>query len=102
MTRAAISMDNSFVVSAPSRAQADGKDMIRVTVLVLNTEGLGVFGKNVSISYNPQVKMSVVQASTDSAGKAIFDMSSSVAGDYYLDVHIDQLVMPQKAHLQFY
>jgi hypothetical protein len=102
MTRVDISTDNSFVVSAPSRAQADGKDKIRVTVLVLNTEGLGIFGKNVSIAFNPQVTMSVIQAATDSTGKAIFDMSSTVPGDYYLDVHVDQIVLPQKAHLQFY
>jgi hypothetical protein len=102
MTRVDISTDNSFVVSAPSRAQADGKDKIRVTVLVLNTEGLGIFGKNVSLAFNPQVTMNVIQAATDSTGKAIFDMSSTVPGDYYLDVHVDQIVLPQKAHLQFY
>ena len=102
MVKSDISLENSFVVCTPSRAQVDGKDKIRVTVLLLNTEGLGVLGKNVSLSYNPQLTTSVVQAATDSTGKAIFDMSSNTVGDYYLDVHIDQLILPQKAHLQFY
>ena len=102
MVKTDISVDNSYVFTNPLKAQSDGKDKIRITVFILNGQGLGVLGKNVTMNTNENLKFDVIQQSTDSTGKALFDVSSTVPGEYYLDVSIDQVKLPQKARLTFY
>jgi len=102
MTRVDISVDNSYVFTNPLKASADGKEKIRVTVFVLNSQGLGVFGKKVTVGIDPRLVVDAIQQNTDSAGKAIFDFSTTSPGEYYLEVSIDELKLPQKARLSFY
>ena len=102
MTRVDISVDNSYIFTNPLKAAADGKEKMRVTVFVLNSQGLGVFGKKVTMGTDPRVIVDNVQQNTDSSGKALFDFSSSSPGEYYLEVSIDELKLPQKARLSFY
>jgi hypothetical protein len=97
-----ISVDNSYVFTNPLKAASDGKEKIRVTVFVLNSQGLGVFGKKVTLSQDPRLVVTAVQEATDATGKAQFDMSSTTPGEYYLEVGIDDLKLPQKARLSFY
>lgn len=99
---AQFSPDNSYVFMSPLRAKANNDEKIRVTVFVLNSQGLGVQGRVISLSAAPGVTTEAVQGITDGFGKAYFDISSSRAGEYYLDVHVDQSILPQKAHLSFY
>lgn len=97
------SPENSYVISTPTKAKGDGQQKLRVTVYILNGQGLGVLGKVVFIG-NPDEKNLVfdnVQPNTDSLGKAYFDVSSKTSGDYYLDVKVDGAILPQKAHLLF-
>jgi len=96
------SPDNSYVFMSPLRAKANNDEKIRVTVFVLNSQGLGVQGRIISLSAAPGVTTEAVQGITDGFGKAYFDISSNRAGEYYLDVHVDQSTLPQKAHLSFY
>ena len=102
MTKGDISVDNSYVFTNPLKASADGKEKIRVTIFVLNSQGLGVYGKKVSMGIDPRLVVNSVQQHTDSTGKAIFDFSSASPGEYYLEVSIDELKLPQKARLSFY
>lgn len=102
MIKGDISTDNSYVFTNPLKAQSGGKEKIRVTVFILNSQGLGVLGKNVSLSFDSHLTFDAVQSTTDSTGKALFDIISSTAGDYYLDVSVDTLKLPQKARLSFY
>lgn len=101
VARVDISADNSYVFSNPLKALADGKEKIRVSVFVLNSQGLGVFGKKVSLTPNAQVVVDPVQPTTDSTGKAMFDYTSTVSGEYYLDVSVDEITLPQKVRLSF-
>lgn len=101
MNQVAISVDNSYVFVAPLVAKADGQQKQRVTVFVLNSQGLGVYAKKVNLTVNPSVLMTPVQPTTDQTGKAVFDYSSTLPGDYYLEVQIDEVTLPQKVHLSF-
>jgi len=101
MNQVSISVDNSYVFVAPLSVKADGQQKERVTVFVLNSQGTGVFGKKVNLTSNPNVTVLSVQPATDQNGKAMFDYSSTLAGDYYLEVQIDEVTLPQKVHLSF-
>ncbi len=98
----AFSVDNSYLFVTPLRSLANGQEKIRVTVFVLNSQGLGVLGKRASLSPNSNLTISAVQEVTDNFGKAVFDVASGKAGEYYLLVTVDGQTLPQKAHLSFY
>ncbi len=102
MTIVDVSAENSYVFMNPLRAQANGTDKIRVTIMVLNGSGLGVMGKKPVIGVDPRLVVDRVQDATDSLGKAIFEFSTTAPGEYYLEVKIDDVVLPQKARLSFY
>ena len=102
MTVVNVSADNSYVFMNPLKAQANGKDKIRVTLMILNGSGVGVLGKKPIITSDPRLVVDKVQEATDTLGKAVFEYSTTVPGEYYLEVKIDDIVLPQKAHLSFY
>jgi len=102
VSSASFSVDNSYLFVTPLRALANGKEKIRLTVFVLNNQGLGVLGKEVFISRDPALSVDIVQGQTDNFGKAVFDITSSKPGEYYLEVSVDGQKLPQKAHLSFY
>jgi hypothetical protein len=96
------SPDNSYVFSTPLRAKADGSEKIRTTVFILNNQGLGVEKMTVLFNNTSNLSITVVQGITDSFGKAIFDISSTSAGDYYLEFSVNNSPLKQRAHLNFY
>jgi len=102
MTIVDVSAENSYVFINPLSAQANGKDKIRVTIMVLNGSGLGVMGKQPIIAVDPRLVVNPVQITTDSLGKAIFEFSTAAAGEYYLEVKIDETTLLQKAKLSFH
>jgi len=89
------------VFTNPLKAQADGKEKIRVTVFILNSQGLGVLGKSVSIGLDSHLTLDAVQSATDQSGKALFDISTTTPGEYYLEVGVDEFKLPQKTRLTF-
>jgi len=97
------SPDNSYVITVPSKAKGDGLQKIRVTVFILNGQGLGVLGKQVKIATptNSNLVIGNTQPTTDSIGKAYFDVSAGSSGEYYLEVTVDGISLPQKAHVLF-
>ena len=102
MTIVDVSAENSYVFMNPFSAPANGKDKIRVTIMVLNGSGLGVLGKKPIIAVDPRLVVDRVQDTTDSLGKAIFEFSTTTAGEYYLEVKIDETTLLQKAKLSFH
>jgi len=102
MNQTSFSVENSYVFLTPLKAKADGKQRIRVSVFILNSQGLGVIGKKVILGLDPSIKLDAVQETTDSLGKAIFDLSTTNAGEYYLEVSVDETKLTQKTHLAFY
>lgn len=97
-----ISVENSYVFVTPIRSKANNDEKIRLTVFVLNSQGLGVLGQKVTISSDPSLVPEAIQGITDNFGKAIYDISATKAGEYYLDVTVGSQLLPQKAHLSYY
>lgn len=97
-----ISVANSYVFMNPMKAQADGKDKITVTVMILNQNGLGVLGKKPVIGVDPRVTINKVQDTTNSLGEAVFEFSSTTPGDYSCQITVDDQNIPQKSMLSFY
>ncbi len=96
------SIDNSYLFVTPLRARANGQEKIRVTIFVLNNQGLGVMGKKVFLAEDNTLTIETIQGLTDSLGKAYFDVSTTKPGEYYVAVSIDNIALNQKAHLSFY
>ena len=96
------SQENSYVFVSPLRAKADDQEKIRTTVFLLNNQGLGVANTAVAFTINPKLNIEIVQGVTDSYGKAVFDVSSKIPGDFYLEFTANKKPLLQKAHLSFY
>jgi len=96
------SVDNSYVFITPLTAGANGQEKIRLTVFVLNNQGIGVLGKKVFISPDPALSIETIQGLTDNYGKAYFNIASNKAGEYYLEVKVDDTALNQKAHLSYH
>ena len=94
-------IDNSYIFSTPSRARANGQEKIRLTVFILNNQGLGVMGKKIFIGTDPALNIEVIQGLTDSYGKAYFDISSIKPAEYFLEIKVEDTALKGKAHLVF-
>lgn len=91
-----VSISNSYVFSSPIRAKANS-DLIRVTVFILDDQGLGIFDKKVNLrAIDGKLDISEIQSLTDETGKAVFDISSSVVGAYNLEAFTEDTVLSQK------
>jgi cytoskeletal protein RodZ len=101
-TTSFISVDNSFTSTNPLKALANANEKIRLTVYVLNDQGLGVSTKKTSLSANKDLIIDDVQSITDQYGKAIFDISSKTVGEFSIDVYADGKQLKNKATLNFY
>jgi len=102
VSQASFSVDNSYVFITPLRAGATGQEKIRVTVFILNNQGLGVLGKRAQLGQDPSLQIETIQGITDQFGKAVFDVSTTKKGEYYLEVTAEGQKLNQQAHLTFY
>lgn len=102
VSRSAFSVENSYVFASPLRAKAGGLEKIRVTVFVLNNQGLGVMGKNIFVGRTEGLNIETIQGLTDQLGKAVFDITSNKPGEYYLEIKVENVLLPQKVRLSFY
>ena len=101
LSQASFSIDNSYVFSTPSGARANGQEKIRLTVFILNNQGLGVMGKKIFIGTDPALNIEAIQGLTDGYGKAYFDIASTKPGEYFLEIKADDTGLKSKAHLVF-
>lgn len=95
------SAQNSYVFISPLKANADGKEKIRLTVFILDGRGLGISGRKISLKKTENITTEAVQNITDGSGKAVFDVISIKDGDYYLEVMVDAVKSGIRAHLLF-
>ena len=96
-----LSAENSYVFASPLSATANGKEKIRITVFLLDTEGLGVQEKRVYLGQTTALAIQEIQAITDSSGKALFDVSSTKKGEYLVEVGVEKSILPQRARITF-
>ena len=101
VSQASFSIDNSYIFSTPSQARANGQEKIRLTVFILNNQGLGVMGKKIFIGTDLALNIEAIQGLTDSYGKAYFDISATKPAEYFLEIKANDTVLKQKAHLVF-
>lgn len=99
--RVSFSIENSYIFITPLQARANEQEKIRMTVFVLDDQGLGVGGKKVTLVPNEALKIEVIQEITDNYGKSYFDISSGIAGEYLIDVSVDGQSLNQTKKLLF-
>lgn len=95
------SIVNSYVFVSPISANADGVSIIRVTVFLLNDQGLGVAGQRVSLQVSGPVNIAQTEPITDSFGRAIFDLTSSNPGNYTVIAEVTGASLEHRASISF-
>jgi hypothetical protein len=93
--------ENSYIFASPIQAKADGKEKIRITVFLLNSQGLGVGKQQVSIKMPPNIEIETLQSTTDDLGKATFNLSTGIPGKYEISASTPNLNLSQKINLLF-
>lgn len=101
VSSASISVQNSYVFASPVTAVADGVSIIRITVFILNGNGLGVPGSEVSLKYTGSLKVDKTRSVTDNFGRAIFEITSNVPGSYTINAETQGSVLPQGVSVSF-
>ena len=96
-----LSLENSYIFASPLRAKTGG-EKIRITVYVLDSRGLGISERKVTINGGTQLTVAGIQSVTDSQGRATFDLASdSSPGTFIIQAFIDGAPLPQKAIISF-
>lgn len=101
-TLSTVSIDNSFTSTNPLKALANTKEKIRLTVYVLNDQGLGASDRKTTLSTDKNLFVEDVQSVTDQYGKAIFDISTNTRGIFSIDVYVDGKLLKNRATVNFY
>jgi hypothetical protein len=96
-----ISLSNSYIFAAPVKANAGG-DLIRITVFLLDNRGYGVFDKKVILgNNNGPITINNLQSLTDETGKAVFDISSTTTGVFFIEASVDGNLLSQRVKVTF-
>jgi len=96
-----VELANSYLFASPLKAKAGSSERVRVSVYVLDSQGKGVFGRNVILGESDSIRVLPVQPTTDLIGRAVFDVAGSVSGYYVLEAKVDGKVIPQRVGLTF-
>ncbi len=99
-TSRAVELSNSYLFASPLKAKVGG-ERIRITVFILDGQGLGVSGKKVILGKNDKIQTEEVQGTTDDVGKAIFDVYSNSPGVYQIEASVEGKIIPQKVLVTF-
>jgi len=102
------SLANSYIFGSPLLAQANGEDKIRVTAFLLDVKGRGVPDKQTTLNISAKggevstlPQMAVVQPITDEFGRSVFEITSTVPGQFVVVASVDGLEFPQTVTLTF-
>jgi len=95
------SPENSYIFGSPLTAKANSQEKIKVSVFLLNNQGLGIEGKNVELTVDPGVNIERSQPQTDTTGQAIFYLTSSSAGRYQVRAQSEGQSLPQVLTVNF-
>lgn len=100
-TSGTLSYLNSYVFASPISAKADGSSIIRITVILLTTEGTGISGTQVNLRTDKTLTIDAVSSVTDDFGRAIFDVTTTSQGDYTLIAEAQGAPLPQTVSIVF-
>ncbi|HBP51091.1 MAG: hypothetical protein US68_C0001G0077 [Candidatus Shapirobacteria bacterium GW2011_GWE1_38_10] len=93
--------ENSYLFASPIQAKADGIEKVRVTVFLLDSNGLGVSQQTVILKVPPVLQIETIQNITDDLGKATFNLSSPTPGKFEISASTSTLNLSQKINLLF-
>lgn len=96
-----VAIENSYMFASPLSAATGNVEKIRVTVFILDGTGAGVSGKVVSLSGVDLLAVTSVQATTDSMGRAIFDLAAGTDGRYEIGAGVGGSSLSQKVTVTF-
>jgi hypothetical protein len=100
--QSSIVLENSYLFVSPLQAKADNKEKIRLTVFILDGRGLGVPNQIIDLQTSSQISTTEVQKITDDSGKAVFDLSSNVPGQFNISAKTNKGIIPQQVKVVFY
>ena len=90
---------NSYILGQKILAKADGKDTCIVNVFLLDKNGRAVIGKTAEITgIDGVVKMNDI---SDKTGKVVFEVASSIEGQFKLMATVDGVELPQTVTVTF-
>ena len=81
-----VSVPDSYFIGGKLLARADGKDVVTVNAFALDASGKGVSNKNVEVYGKGNELLNGV---TDTDGKATFNITSTVEGQFKLNARIE-------------
>lgn len=93
--------ENSYLFASPIQAQADGLEKIRVTIFLLDSNGLGVSRQEVTLKVPSPIEVETLQSTTDDLGKATFNLFTSFPGKYEISASTSGFSLSQKINLLF-
>lgn len=96
-----LSLTNSYLFASPIRAAADGNSIIRITVFLLTTEGLGISGQEVKLKLDKALIIDPVQPVTDTFGRSMFDVTSKNQGNYTIAAEAQGAPLPQMVSILY-
>lgn len=93
--------ENSYLFASPIQAKADGQEKIRITVFLLDSNGLGVSQQPVTLQTPSTLQVESIQSITDDLGRATFNLSSSLPGKFEISASVPTLILTQKINVLF-
>lgn len=101
---ATVNLQNSYLFASPLQAKADDKQLIRITAFILDSRGLGVANRTISLKTTPLANVAItpVSPTTDDTGKAVFDIAADIASKYTVQALVDGSPLPQTVSILFY
>ena len=104
----AYSLANSYVFGSPLSVKANGEEKIRVTAFLFDARGRGVPGQQIELRIKPKTpgtrglpQIKEIQSVTDDFGQAIFEVTSTVAGQFVVSALVNGQEFPQTVTLTF-
>jgi len=96
------SLQNSYIFGSPLTAMANGQEKIKISVFLLNQQGLGVEKKQVKLKVTPVgLDIETTQDITDKTGQAIFYASTKSPGRFQVSAQVDGQTFPQTVTVNF-
>ena len=95
-----VEITNSYAFASPLKAKSGG-EYIRVTVYVLDAQGMGIKGKSVEIGEAEGLEINEVQATSNDTGMVLFDIASTKEGLFIIQPVVDGRILSQRINITF-
>ena len=95
-------LSNSYLFASPLQANTKIGEKIRVTVFILDNQGLGVANQTINLTTTPFLDIEAISPITNETGQAVFNLSTSTPGKYTISAKIGSQQIPQSISLTYY